>query len=351
MRRIIFGGELQMKRRNLKRLSYTLMAGSFLVTSGAAIATPLFTSQAATTQTTQALADDTSARSVTVTKYLGENGPRGDGETAPTSGDLLSGVKFSLTKVKVIKVDGGVKTDITNQSYASSLLVNPSSTPEYQEGAADGIYYEKDGSPLEGTTDKNGQYKFDLGTGKAKDGVYILEETDSSAAVNETTGEPAKVTTPASPSFIDVPMTSRKTDAGKGLIYDIKVFPKNQSSNMNPTKSIEDVDADVNKDGLQPVEDGSDGGSIEAGQQFTWNADVNIPTGLYFKEAAATTKDTYKIATNADGSYAYNADGSLKYEKTTSTSYAADQEEFGYFVLSDKLNEKLTLNDVKPRFD
>ncbi|XHB96246.1 SpaH/EbpB family LPXTG-anchored major pilin [Lactococcus garvieae] len=128
-------------------------------------------------------------------------------------------------------------------------------------------------APREAITDDAGQVKFDLGTGKANDGIYMLVEEDSTDVVNNTTGAATTIKYKAIPAFIYVPMTNRGSQSG--LIYDVNVYPKNEEDTpLNPIKTI----------------DGMNGESLVAGQTYQWEAAFDINPGDFFYIA---TEDSF----------------------------------------------------------
>ena len=241
------------KHKMIVGLALTTLAG----TSVMSLSAPAFLNNVIVAHAdSSAIADNTSARSITLTKYAiqseGQLGAPGDGTewNNPDNLAILKNVKFQLVRVKAL--DGG------------QPLVDVST-------AVEGKDYEIDKSftPVEKTTDDKGQIKFDLGTGKANDGIYMLVEEDSTGVINNETGAATTIKYKAIPAFIYVPMTNRSSQSG--LIYDINVYPKNEEDTpLNPVKTI----------------DGMDGESLVAGQTYQWEAAFNInPSDFYYVAA------------------------------------------------------------------
>ena len=201
------------------------------------------------------IADNVSQRSITLTKYAIQNeeqiGAPGVGNDWNNRENLatLKNVKFKL--VRVTDLNGG------------KPLVDAIS-------AAEGTDYkiDKTFSTMESTTDDKGEITFDLGKGKANDGIYMLVEEDSTGVVNNLTGEATTIKYKAIPAFIYVPMTNRQSQSG--LIYDVNIYPKNEENTpLNPVKTI----------------DGSNGESLVAGNSYQWEAAFDINPSDFFYTA------------------------------------------------------------------
>ncbi|MFD1900708.1 SpaH/EbpB family LPXTG-anchored major pilin [Enterococcus termitis] len=154
------------------------------------------------------------------------------------------------------------------------------------------------------TTDATGKITFDLGKGTAADGVYIITELEDD-----------RVATPEAPFFVTVPQTSRQDNGS--LIYDVVVQPK------NVVKSIVDPDKTI---------EGEKGYSIKAGEQFTWEAATNIPSGLY---QVASQDMTISPVYDKDGNQI--ADLNVK---------AGDEIYANYFTIKDTLVKELLLDNA-----
>lgn len=182
------------------------------------------------------IADDTSPRSITFWKYevkdVSEIGERGDGKEKDVDKQPLAGIKFEVKKVAAI--EGG------------KSLENPLKQKE-------GVDYTVGETVGTVTTGADGSAKIELGTGRAADGIYLVTELADERVAKST-----------DPFFVHVPQTDRENKGS--LIYDVHVQPKNiLNSLIEPDKTIED----------------GRGYSIKAGQTFDWEAQANIPNGLY----------------------------------------------------------------------
>lgn len=265
-------------KKTLKQAIFSRMMASstILILGGGTVAPVLVSGQVAFAATsTNPVADETSARSITITKYqateLNDHNSEGDGTLNTTvTNAKLQGVKFQLQRVKAVN-SGSQLTDPTVQVEGKDYTIDSSFTA------------------VTLTTDANGHAKFNLGNDTKNDGIYIVTEVDDSGAKDPATGKPVKVTTPANPFFVYVPQTSRGNQSG--LIYDVQAQPKNVIENaLNPGKTI----------------NGKPGDSVVAGDSFEWELTTGIPSGLY----TIAKDDTTVPVVNKNGNQLYNADHS-----------------------------------------
>lgn len=175
--------------------------------------------------TTDATIDTTQKGSITIHKYEynGDGGQTGTGETSdtvPTGAKPLAGAGFTIYKV-------ADATDI--EKYYSK---NPTALPDVNTYITDG----KINSSYSGKViklDENGAAS-DRGTKKelitGADGIVSFTNLDVGFYVVIETTTPAKVTTPADPFIVSVPMT--KAD-GSDWLYDVHVYPKNKTTYGN----------------------------------------------------------------------------------------------------------------------
>lgn len=292
------------KQKIIVGLALTTLAG----TSAMSLSAPAFLNTVAVAHAdSSAIADNTSARSITLTKYAiqneGQLGAPGDGTEWDNPDNLatLKNVKFKLVRVKALK-DGQPLVDAAT--------------------AVEGTDYEIDSdfTPMEATTDENGQITFDLGTGKANDGIYMLVEEDSTDVINNTSGEATTIKYKAIPAFIYVPMTNRGSQSD--LIYDVNVYPKNEEDTpLNPVKTI----------------DGQNGESLVAGQTYQWEAAFDINPGDFFYIA---TEDSFieGLDPNAD----YTGPGS-----TGGHVHKDDKVYMDYLTVTDDLDPNQDLLSVE----
>ena len=184
-----------------------MLAG--VLSAAMVLSTMTVTAFAETRTTTPATIDTTKTGSITIHKYeYNETGGNtGTGEATdevPEGAKALEGAGFTI--YKVADVNGLTK-------YYNA---NPESLPSVNEYLTDGGKI--DGSKVletksEVTTDENGIAKFD----NLALGFYVVVETKT----------PDKVTTPAAPFIVSVPMTTKD---GDNWLYDVHVYPKNKTT-------------------------------------------------------------------------------------------------------------------------
>ena len=260
-----------------------------------------------------AVSDNTSDRSITIWKYeinsASELGERGDGESLdPAVAPDLAGkkvmqdVNFEIIKVEAI--GNANLTDPLQQVEGTHWQVVSSFTRQTGKTAADG------------------SLTFDVGTGKAADGIYLVREiTDTNGEytyTDPTTGETGiKINKPMDPFFVHLPQTKR--DDTSKLIYDVHVHPKNIVTDTELDKTVES----------------GKGYSIKAGQDFQWEATTALPSGLLsIIDEPMTITGMHDPVT---GLPAANLEitGPFPYEL-----YA------DYFRITDDLNASLLLKDI-----
>ncbi|WP_137664439.1 SpaH/EbpB family LPXTG-anchored major pilin [Enterococcus hulanensis] len=260
-----------------------------------------------------AVSDNTSDRSITIWKYeinnTSELGDRGDGinpdpSKAPdlNGKKLMEGVHFELIKVKPLN---------------TTALKDPLKQKE-------GTDWEEDTSftKMTGKTDANGKLTFDVGTGKAADGIYLIREvvnpdTGKYDYMDKETGALKEISSPMAPFFAHLPQTQRD-DTGK-LIYDVHVYPKNIVTDTELDKTVE----------------GGKGYSIQAGNSFQWEATTKLPSGLYSK---VTQDMTIINRFDRDGNALPDLD------VAAGTEIYAD-----YFEVVDEIDQRLALEDIEVR--
>lgn len=228
-------------KKSTKKFITKLALGVTVLSSLAMLTAPLGNSpQVARADETNPVSDTSTMRSITIWKYEIEKGSdlgeRGDGSTAPdmTGKTVLPNINFRVRRVEAI---------------GNASLTNPLVQVLGTDYTIDDTF-----TAMEGKTDAQGKYTFNLGTGKAADGIYLLEEISDDAN---------RVTKPMDPVFIHVPQTNR-TNTGN-LIYDVNVYPKNIVTEAELDKTVE----------------GEKAYSFKAGNTFTWEATTKLPAGLH----------------------------------------------------------------------
>lgn len=170
--------------------------------------------------------------------------------------ELMEGVEFEIVRV--------IPNETTPGSKEYKKLDDPT---KQKEGAANDYTIDPSFKAQKGTTGTDGKITFNVGTGKAADGIYLIREVPDANGDYwyMKDGKKTKVSTPMAPFFAYLPQTKR--DNEKELIYDVHVYPKNIVTDSTGDKTVE----------------GQKGYSIKAGQPFKWEATVKLPTNLYFQ--------------------------------------------------------------------
>ncbi|MGO3609061.1 MAG: SpaH/EbpB family LPXTG-anchored major pilin [Enterococcus gilvus] len=312
------------KRKWISKVALTLGVLTMLGSAGAGLGSVAYAAPDTPFISTNAVSDTTSKRTITLWKYeinsSAELGERGDGEkidpskTPDTTGKKLMGdVEFEIVRVEPLK-------DADGNYY-------PLDDPTKQ---VEGTHYEID-TDFPAIKQKTGDHTkgagfgtttFDVGTGKAGDGIYLIREVpnaDGDYTYTNEAGELKTISTPMAPFFVHLPQTKR--DNEKELIYDVHVYPKNIVTDSEGAKTIE----------------GQAGHSIKAGEAFQWEATVKLPTGLYSE-----------ITKNMTIVNRYDKDGKklddLEIVASVDDPYElyADQ-----FYIHDELSEELHLDNVE----
>ena len=199
--------------KKIKKMLAGLLGAAMVLTS---FGTPAWADTTTTLKTTPATIDTTQKGSITIHKYEfnGTEGEKGtatgkdtDTDTLPDGATALAGAEFTIYKVENV--------DKFDDFYTYNKNDNLPSVESYlnTDGKTIKTEYNKENSKKSATTDNNGIAEFkDLGLG-----LYVVIETKT----------PAKVTTPAAPFLVSVPMT---TTDGTDWLYDVHVYPKNKTT-------------------------------------------------------------------------------------------------------------------------
>ena len=191
--------------KKFKKLLAGLLAGAMMLGSMSATA---FAAQT----TTSATIDTSKTGSLTIHKYEynGTGGPAGTGETSdasklPSDADTkpLAGAGFTIYKVADVN-------ELT--SYYSTKPTTLPSVNDYVETGKIKQKYENT-KVKEKITKADGTATFT----NLELGLYVVIETTT----------PDKVTTPATPFLVSIPMT---TVDGDNWLYDVHVYPKNKTT-------------------------------------------------------------------------------------------------------------------------
>ena len=192
--------------KKLKKLLAGLLAGAMMLGSMSATA---FAAQT----TTSATIDTTKTGSLTIHKYEyngtntannANNGTGSETDTVPEGAKPLEGAGFTIYKVADVK-------ELTKY-YSTNPEALPDVTTYVENGEIKSDYSNKKvGNEVK--TDNEGIAKFE----NLALGFYVVIETTT----------PDKVTTPATPFLVSIPMT---TVDGDNWLYDVHVYPKNKTT-------------------------------------------------------------------------------------------------------------------------
>lgn len=192
-----------------------------------------------------------STTSIIIHKYNGqETDDRSDGTAKTLTGkDPVEGVKFTLWQVKkkgdtaaidlsapegwkkIKDLDNLVEKTAPGKKTASDFINGNDS--EFEKVSKDGTTQK---------TDAKGETKFE----NLAMGLYYIEETDVSGA--KVKGTSVSITKRVSPFFVTTPLPNPK-DKANPWIYDVNVYPKNDTSKERPTKTVSELNRkDLAKD-------------------------------------------------------------------------------------------------------
>ena len=300
-----------------------MLAG--VLSAAMVLSTMTVTAFAETSTTTPATIDTTKTGSITIHKYEynGSSGTTGTGEAtdvAPEGAKPLQGAGFTIYKVANVG------------DLAKYYNANPESLPSVNDYLTDGKI---DTSKVKKTetevkTDIDGIAKFDT----LELGFYVVVETTT----------PDKVTTPAEPFIVSVPMTTKD---GDNWLYDVHVYPKNKTTyggvtlekkgnNTEPLSGVEFVLQKKNGESWTLVNNND-----KTGQAY--NLTTN-ESGLITVEGLSQGKYRFIETNRGDNNGGYIMDGATTYEFTVDKSgktYNAD----GTELLT---NNKIIVNNEKP---
>ena len=286
--------ETSMKK--FKKLLVGLLAGAMML--GSMSATAFAAEETNTPKMTAATIDTSLKGSLTIHKYEynGNSGKTGTGETSdesnvPSDAKPLEGAGFTIYKVADVK-------ELT--SYYST---NPTTLPSVNDYVETGKIKQK----YENTKVKEKITKAD-GTATFTNlelGFYVVIETTT----------PDKVTTPAAPFLVSIPMTTAK---GDNWLYDVHVYPKNKTTYGGVTLVKQGKDDALLK-GVTFV--------LQKQNGDTWtNVTTNESTGARLNLVTDTdgkitvdglSQGTYRfIETDRGGNDGYIMDGATAYQFT-----------------------------------
>lgn len=219
--------------------------------------------------------------SLSIHKYQGPaTSTRSDGSdqsTAVKDKKPVKGVEFTLYKVQkdgkdidLAKPDGWKQiTSITDKAKTPSDLVK---TGNDDTNAKHVFTISEVGK---GTTNSQGLVKFTKTASTADDSgevsvstlgmsLYVVKETNTDGAIID--GKHVTVTGRVDPFFVTLPLANSTT---KTWIYDVHVYPKNDTTNLLPTKTASDISRmDVVADKDTNTKDGT---------RITWKVAIPLP--------------------------------------------------------------------------
>lgn len=198
-----------------------------------------------------------SATSIIIHKYQGPaTGERSDGTVKTlTNKKPVKGVKFTLWRVKKKNTNSSDDIDLSKSSdwekikkledLVATTTASKKTASEFMTGA--NAEFEKYTDTGDGVNKANGKTVETGDTGEAKFenlamGLYYIEETDTSGAQLQENGAWKKVsiTKRVSPFFVTTPLPNPK-DKANPWIYDVNVYPKNDTSKERPTKTVSEL--------------------------------------------------------------------------------------------------------------
>lgn len=284
--------------KKFKKLLAGLLAGAMMLGSMSATA---FAAEGTDTPKMTAATIDTSLKgSLTIHKYEynGKSGKPGTGETSDASNvpssdaKPLEGAGFTLYKV--------ANADDLTKYYST----NPTDLP-------------KVGSYLSNGKIDNSKVKITISEKKTNnDGIAKFEDLAVGFYVVIETSTPDKVTTPADPFLVSIPMT---TVSGDSWLYDVHVYPKNKTTYGGVTLEKQGKDG-AKLQGVTFVLQKKNT-TTNKWDNVTINESTNKPLGELITDddglirVDGLSQGTYRfIETDRGTNYGYIMDGATTYE-------------------------------------
>lgn len=154
--------------------------------------------------------------SLTVHKYVGQEGNAGTGEEISVpGGQPLEGAEFTIWRLGTNDGDSCEPIDLANTNDWAQV---PTGAAPRELSAVQNDFCLVDGGTA-GTTNSAGEYTF----GNLDLGLYYVQETDA----------PANIVSRTAPFYVSIPLPH----AQQNWLYDVHVYPKNQEVDA-PTKTI-----------------------------------------------------------------------------------------------------------------
>lgn len=271
--------------KKFKKMLAGLLGAAMVLTS---FGTPTWADATTPLKTTPATIDTTKSGSITIHKYEfnGKETEKGtatgkDTDAVPKGATALAGAEFTIYKVEDV--------DKFDEFYTYNKNDNLPSVESYldKDGKTIQKKYDVDSHKWSQTTNEDGIAEFNnLGLG-----LYVVIETKT----------PAKVTTPAAPFLVSVPMT---TTDGKEWLYDVHVYPKNQTTyghvtlekSGNNNERLQNVSFALQRDTGKKTQDGAE----------KWESITINDKGVDFSESLKTDENgQITVSDLAPGSYRF----------------------------------------------
>lgn len=288
--------------KKFKKMLAGLLGAAMVLTS---FGTPTWADATTTLKTTPATIDKDQLGSITIHKYE-FNGTEDQKLTAsgkntdevPKGATALAGAEFTIYKVENV--------DRFDDFYTYNKNDNLPSVEDYLNDDHKTIQekYDEASNKWSKRTDVDGIAEFD----NLKLGLYVVIETKT----------PAKVTTPAAPFLVSVPMT---TTDGTEWLYDVHVYPKNETTYGKVTlekSGNNDVKLKNVSFALQRAKETNDGAT-------EWESISVNDKGVDFSE---------RLKTDKNGQITVNdlAPGSYRFIETSLNVTNADKTNGGYIM-------------------
>lgn len=325
----------EMSMKKFKKLLASILAGAMMLGSMSVTAFAAQTTTSATIATTDT-AGKPKTGSLTIHKYEynGTGGSAGTGEISdainkvPSDANPLEGAGFTIYKV------AGVD-ELT--SYYST---NPTTLPSVNNYVdANGKIKENYSGTIVGT-EVGTEVKTEVKTGA--DGTATFTGLDLGFYVVIETSTPDKVTTPADPFLVSIPMT---TVDGASWLYDVHVYPKNKTTygsvtlekKGNNTTALSGVTFVLQK------QNGTGWKNVKKNEKN--NSDLSLVTNSEGKiNVAGLSQGTYRFIETDRGTnnYGYIMDGAKAYQFTVNADGTIT------YGTNTNANITITVNNEKP---
>lgn len=221
--------------------------------------------------------------SLTIHKFVGDEGDAGDGTEQTVDAEPLDDVEFTIWRLGVEENGSCVALDMTDTEHWN--FVPDAGAPRTLDGV-EAAGFCLSGDPVTGTTDGNGELTFD---GLAL-GLYYVQETAA----------PAEVVSRTAPFYVSIPLPHDT----ESWVYDVHAYPKNQVADA-PEKTI-NPDDEQPDNGLvlgsivewtisQTVPQLNDGDSYESASIWDY-----LPSSLEYDQTLSVTLNGTELAEGTD---------------------------------------------------